>query len=1079
MRRAIIKDTYREIRHTFSRFLSIFFIVLLGVSFFAGIKSTCPDMKLTADKYFDDYSLMDIRVLSTLGLTDADLAAVRNIPGVERAMPAYSMDFLVSINQKDTVVKAISLEDTTSPAHTGINGVKLVDGRMPKAPNECLGERGRIFNQEMDIGSVLTLKSGTDKDIGENLKNTVFTVVGIVETPYYISFERGTSSIGSGNVNCFIMIPQENFKLDYYTDIYATVRGAAEKPCYDDGYKDTVEPVTTALEDISGEREQARYREVVDEANDKLSDSKAELADAEEEQRAQLADALRKLGDAKEKIDDGEKEIDDNQAEFHKQIDKAKDKLNAGYSRLKEGEKEYRKQSALYVAAKKQAAKEFPAAEEKIKATERQLAESEAALNLLKYKLTNDPTLTPEQKAMLAAQIAAGEAQLSAGKAQLEAAKAELAGRKKELKEAGAKLKAAKKLLDSSRAKLSASRAKLLREQKKTQEKIDRARLDLRDAKEEYARGQKDYDRAKLDSDEKIGDARRKIADGERDISEIEQPEWYVLDRDTNPGFVEYGQAADRMDAIAQVFPVFFILVTALVCLTTMTRMVDEQRTYIGTLKALGYSKAAIAGKYLAYAALASITGSVAGVFLGFAIFPTVISNAYAIMYTLPHVINEFNVPYAVVSIVFAVLTTSFTAWAACYRELKEVPASLMRPKAPRPGKRIFLERIPIIWSKFNFSRKITMRNIFRYKRRFAMTVFGIAGCMALMLSGFGLKDSITSIASKQFDELYRYNLSIQLEDGPNSVKDVSELLQRDSRIKESMLAKEQNITVLKGDAEKDATLFVPESAEKLPGFIALRDRESGKNVAFADGGVLLTEKLASKIGASPGDTVTIEDADHNRRDARVSGITENYVSHYVYMSPAYYTALFREEPEFREAFAKTSGTDEAFENALSTDIMKNGAVSSLRFTTNISRDFNDIIKSLYYVVLVLIVSAGALAIVVLYNLTNINIMERLREIATIKVLGFYDMEVSAYVFRENIILTAIGMAIGVFFGIYLHKFIVVTAEVDYVMFGRDIFYTSYLYSVLLTVFFTGIVNFAMFFRLKRIDMVESLKSVD
>jgi len=861
--------------------------------------------------------------------------------------------------------------------------------------------------------------------------------------------------------------------------IFLTVTNAALKPCYGDAYKDTVEPVKTALEDLSSAREQARYREIVDEANETLSESKAELSDAEEKQRTELLDASEKLKDAQEKIDKGEKEIADNEAKFKKEIAKAKSKLNAGCAKLKKGEKEYNKQNTLYKTAKKQAEKEFPAAEAQIAASETQIAQSEAALNALKYKLANDPTLTEAEKAELAAQIAAGEQQLNAAKAQLAAAKKELSARKKELKEAGSKLKESRKLLDSSKRKLDQSKAKIAKEEKKTRKKIDDAKKELAEAKIEYADGRKEYDDAKRDSDERIADAHQKIAEAEEDIREINEPEWYVLDRETNPGFVDYGQAADRVDAIAQVFPVFFILVTALVCLTTMTRMVDEQRTYIGTLKALGYSKAAIAGKYLVYAALASITGSVAGVFLGFAIFPTVIGNAYAIMYTLPHIINEFNVLYAVISIVFAVLTTTLTAWAACSKELKEVPSALMRPKAPRPGKRIFLERIPFIWSKLNFSRKITMRNIFRYKRRFAMTVFGIAGCMALVLSGFGLMDSIRSIASKQFDELYRYNMVVLLKDGDDSVRQISETLKNDMRITEAMLAREQSVTVMKDGTEKDATLFIPESAGKLGSFIVLKDRITGKGVAFSDDGIVLTEKLAAKLNASPGDTVAVEDGDHDRRDMRVAGITENYVSHYVYISPLQYTALFGKEPVFREAFAKTAHTDADFEDALSTDLMKLDAVNALGFTTNISRDFKDVIQSLYYVVLVLIVSAGALAIVVLYNLTNINIMERLREIATIKVLGFYDLEVSAYMFWENIILTVLGMAFGTVLGIYLHRFVVVTAEVDFVMFGRDIYYPSYLYSILLTVFFTGIVNAAMFFRLRRIDMVESLKSVD
>jgi putative ABC transport system permease protein len=535
------------------------------------------------------------------------------------------------------------------------------------------------------------------------------------------------------------------------------------------------------------------------------------------------------------------------------------------------------------------------------------------------------------------------------------------------------------------------------------------------------------------------------------------------------------------MNAIAGVFPVFFFLVAALVCLTTMTRMVDEQRIYIGTYKALGYSKSTIASKYLLYAAFASISGSIFGFTLGFKIFPTVIFNAYRIMYTLPDVVTAFNTFYAVASTAAAVIVTTLAAWFACYNELKAEPATLMRLKAPKSGKRILMERIKFLWSRFNFIQKITARNLFRYKKRFFMTVIGIGGCTALLLTGFGLKDSIMSIVTKQFEELYQYDMTMSIKENLSIDKalELNKFISKEGRISDYMLIKQQNIDVGSDKKEKSVSLIVPESTEEMEKFITFRERTTGINVPFEKDGVILTEKLSKQLQVGVGDDIYIKDGDGKRINIKVRGITENYISHYVYMPPSLYESLYNEKLEYQQILAKTTDTTKEFENKLSTDMLKNSSIRSVGFTTGISNDFEDIIGSLNYVVLVLIFSAGALAFVVLYNLTNINVMERIREIATIKLLGFYDNEVSAYVYRENIFLTLFGIIFGLVLGVLLHKFIIVTAEVDYIMFGREIKPMSYIYSSILTMFFSGLVNFVMYFRLKKISMVESLKSVD
>jgi putative ABC transport system permease protein len=1081
MKGALVKDTGREIRRSFSRFLSIFCIVMLGVSFFAGVKATCPDMKLTADRYFDDNRLMDIRVVSTLGLTDDDVAEIQKIPGIAGIDATYNMDTLVKVNSRDLVIRVISLpmEQILGDSRDTINRPKLIQGRWPQNENECVTERGKIVNTDMSIGAALSLSSGTDKDIGESLKNKQFTIVGIVETPYYISLERGNAAVGSGKINTFIMIPKTNFKLDYYTDIFLTVKGAIAYQCYEDAYDDAVEPVKIALEDIAPGREQARYKKIMDEANDKLNDGKQELADAEATQKEKLADAMDKINDAQKKIDDGEKELKENESKFNRAIKSAKAKLNKGYADLAAGEKEYKTQYAAFQIKKKEAQAAFAAAQAQIDAAQKEIGKQEAALNALQAALA-DPTLTEEQKAALQAKTAALAAAISAAKAKTQAAINALAAQKKQLSDAEKTLADTRKLLDSSKKTLDKNKKLLASKERAGRKKLNEAREKLADAKDDLAEGRQEYNDKKSESDRDIADAHGKLSDAQKDISEIKEPEWHVLTRDTNPGFVEYGQAADRMDAIALVFPVFFILVTALVCLTTMTRMIDEQRILIGTLKALGYSKLSIAAKYLIYASAASVTGSIAGLLIGFRLFPAVITNAYAIMYTLPQVITPFNVPLAVISMLFAVLVTTLTAWAACNKELKAPPAALMRIKAPKAGKRVLLERVRFIWSRLNFTRKITFRNIFRYKKRFLMTVLGIAGCTALLLAGFGLKDSISSIVSKQYGEVYQYNMLITLSDEGKDDPDIfMHVMTKENRITEAMLLYDKSYTLRNGKAEKEADLLVPGDVAKLPDFIVLRERTTGKSVAMRDDGVVLTEKLAAQLSAQPGSVITFEDDDGHSFEAKVTGITENYVSHYAYMTPGLYSALFGKAPVYNEAAAKTTNNAQIFEDALSTDLMKHDSISSIRFSTYLQRNFSNIIKSLYYVVLVLIISAGALAMVVLYNLTNINITERIREIATIKVLGFYDNEVSAYVYRENIILTMIGMLAGIVLGIFLHRYIVVTAEVDMVMFGREIAPLSYFYSAALTAAFTGIVNFFMYFRLRRINMVESLKSME
>lgn len=1083
MKNALLKDTFREIRRNLSRFLSIFAIVALGVSFFAGVKATCPDMKITADKYFDDYRLMDIKLASTMGFSKEDIDVIKKVLEVEGVLPAYSMDALVNVENKDLVLKVLSLpiDKVNNPDESYINRVKLVEGRYPEKPGECVTERVKMLNSGMSIGSKIKLSSGNSKDIGESLNVSEYTIVGVVETPYYISFERGTSSIGNGKVNSFIMIPQENFKIPVYTDVFLTVKGARDLFTYGDQYEEVVKPVKKKLEDIGKDRVQIRYHEVVTEANKKLSESKEKIKEAEEKQKTELKSAAEKLNNSKAQIEAAERQLQDKENQYNKTFKEAETKLAKGYKKLGDGEKEYSLQLKKFNDGKIEAEKELSNAEDKIQDAQKQIDNQEAQLKAIKDILALNQNLSAAERAEMEAKVKLGEQQLAAAKANITAAKVELETKKKEFYNAEVKLTSTRNMLVSSKKQLDSEKKKLDEYKRKAEGEFAEAHRKLDSSKAGLEKGLKDYEKGKRESDEKISKGYAEIADAERELIKIKEPIWYVLDRNMHIDFVDYEKASDRIASIAQVFPVFFFLIAALVCLTTMTRMVDEQRTYIGTLKALGYSKIAIASKYLVYAVLASASGSIFGVILGFKIFPTVIFNAYGIMYTLPPIITEFNVFYATLATSFAVLSTTLAAWVACYKELVETPSILMRPKSPKAGKRIFLEKIKFLWNRLNFTQKVTARNLLRYKKRFLMTILGIGGCTALLLAGFGLKDSIVSIVSKQFDELYKYHMVINLNEGVTleSSTGITNNLSKEKQISDYIFVNEKSIDVGVGKNEKSVSLYVPEDTKKIENFIIFRNRTTKEKLSLDNEGVILTEKLAKIFQVKVGDQIYIKDKDTEKINVKVLGITENYLSHYVYMSPKLYESIYGKKIKFQQLIAKTTDTKEDSQDKLSKDLLRNKDISSVVFTTGISNDFKKMLGSLDYVILVLIVSAGALAFVVLYNLTNVNVTERLREIATIKVLGFYDNEVSTYVYRENFLLTIIGMTLGLFMGIFLHRFIIVTSEIDYVMFGRNIKPLSYLYSAILTIVFSGIVNFVMYFKLKKIGMVESLKSVD
>lgn len=1007
MKKALIKDTVKEISNTFKRFMSLMLIVLLGVGFFAGIRVTSPDMRNTLDKTFDDYDAMDIQVLSTLGITQKDIAALEKIEGVEKIEASYSTDAIVNIGETEEVVKLMALSEH-------INQAKIIEGRLPENNKECVVEPRFLLGTEHKIGDSITIEVEEiqNKD-GKNqplLKEKEVTIVGTVHSPLYISSDRGTTKLGSGKISYYMYIPLENFDTDIRTVAYITVEEAKELKTYSSKYENTVEEVKQIIEDISEERRQARYQEIYDEANGKIQDAQKEL-------NMQKAKAEKELKDAKQKIENAKQQVKNGKAELASQKTTTNAQLAQGKSELDKAEKELQGKEKLFEAEKK-----------KLQAT-------------LGY-------MTPEQKEQTEKQLASQEQLLKQARNTLNTQKQNYETNKKK---ANQELTKAQKQLNTAEKEIQTNEAKLQTEQKKADKKIKEAQEELEDAK-------------------------IKLAD-------IEKPEWYILDRNQNVGYVSYLQDADRIDNIAKVFPVVFFVVAALISLTSMTRMVEEQRVQIGTLKGLGYSKRQIASKYLIYATLATVLGSLIGVSIGFYMIPKIICNMYGMMYTLGTPVLEFDIGLTIAGLLAAsVCTVGATAY-SCIKALLAMPATLMRPKAPKIGKRVILEKIPFIWKHLNFTQKVTIRNIFRYKKRFLMTIIGVAGCTALIVAGFGLRDAVGSMIPAQYGEIFKHQVEITLKDNlkQEDSKKAYEKIVKNQEIFNTIRLNRQSVEIVKNDNNQSIQLVVPEKIENLQEFIVLRNRKQKEQTyTLNEQGVVITEKLAKLLDIDEGDEIIIKDIDKVEVKTKVVGITENYLQHYIYMSPKLYEQLYQEEAKMNTIFANTKELTEEQENALGKTILEDkDSISSVEFNSVATSIFSEVMDNMGLVVWVLIIAAGLLALVVLYNLSNTNISERVRELATIKVLGFYDPEVYEYVGKEMLLLTIIGILVGLLGGNFLTTYIIKTCELDAFMFNPQIEIASYIYGIVITMLFATIVNIITYFALKKIDMIESLKSVE
>ena len=1208
------KDFIIEIKKTMGRFVSIFFIVALGVAFYSGIRASEPSMRFTADQYFDDSKLMDLKVLGTMGLTKADIKAIGKVSGIEAVEGGYSKDVLCPVGDNEKVVHMLSMQKN-------FDQVSVVKGRLPEKAGECLVDEDFLSYTDLKVGDTVTFHSGDGEALTDSLVTDTYKIVGIGNSPLYISFGRGSSTIGTGEISGFVVVDKASFDMDVYTEAYVKVSGAEEKTAFTDEYNNLSDAAKEAVSAIEEERCAVRKQEIVDEANEKLADSEKtvneksqELEDAKKElesgkskaaeelekAKQQITDGEAELADAKQQIANGETQLADAKAQLNDkqaQLDLAEAQYESGKAQLDQKEQEladaeqvylsnYSKYMPIITAGKEQ----IPAGKSQIADGKKRLDEELAPLNQLKdelagiedeisqcdseiaelqkqindgdtlyqeYTKISEPDRTPEQRVYLEswsgvrqgleAKLAgiqeqkaqledkkkgllvqmnqagfATEADLEAQITSLTKQKADLdakekallqqeqtlAAQEEELLSAGrqitdgkSQIAAARSQLDSTKSQITDGKAQILSAWALLNEKEDTlnaSKAQLASGEQELADGRSEYEQAAKEAEEQITDGQAKITDGEKqltdakqqiadakaEIKKIENPKWYVQTReDALTEYQGYGDNADRMRSIGKVFPVLFFLVAALISLTTMTRMVEEQRVQIGTMKALGYGKAAIAGKYIGYALIATLGGSIFGVLAGEKILPFIIIYAYMILYKhLPAILVPYHMSYALQASGIAVACTLIATIASCYKELAAEPAELMRPAAPKQGKRILLERIGIIWKHLNFTWKSTVRNLIRYKKRFFMTIFGIGGCMALMVVGFGLKDCIYEIVSLQYEKVQFYDAATYMSDdiSEENRQQLHDYLDQNADIKETIEARMQKTDVKSASGKKTLYLMVPSDNEKIEDFLSFHSRTNKDEVySLKKDEVILTEKMASLLNVKVGDELTIEDEDRGDQTVTVGAICENYMSHYLYLSPEKYEELYGVPAEYNTIiYSVKDGKDDQIEK-IGTKLLSMDGVLNVSYTSSIEGRLDDMLRSLNLVIVVLIVSAGMLAFVVLYNLNNINITERQRELATLKVLGFYDGEVASYVYRENILLTIIGSVVGMVLGNLLHRYIILTVEVEEAMFGRQIHWQSYLYSFLFTVAFSLFVNWVMFYKLKKIDMVESLKSVE
>ena len=1111
MKKSLLKDSIREIKNTYKRFISLVLIVLLGVGFFAGIRATSPDMKDTIDTYFDNQNVMDVQIMSTLGLTEDDVTAIVNLEGIEEAVGSYSFDATFNSGENEYVVKIQSMPES-------INMLELVDGSFPQNSDECVVEPALLSSSHYNIGDYielspeeidLTATSGNtledDDEKTSSLINNKVKIVGTVKSPEYISRSRGTTKLGSGSVDFYMYMPKENINMDVYTVIYVTATGAKDLKTYDDKYDDKIEETKNKIKGIAEERKTIRYNQIVGEATEELNEAQAEFDKQKQEADTELADAQKQIDDAKAELEDGKQELEKNKnnaktefanadkkiadaeialensrAELESKKTEANNQISSAKENLEDlqgiktqydnfiSQKEDLNTKLIQVEKNLEELNKKPEENaEKIEELETSKGTIEASLKQVEIGITTIETtlqsqgITPSNLDVtienINTKITVAQQELIDGENRLLAAEQELQKQKEELEQ----------------TKLS------------TNSQFASAEEELTNAEKLIVENEQKLEESRTEAQEKLDEAQAKLNDARTQISKIEKPTWYILDRNANYGYVEYIQDTDRINNLASVFPIVFFLVAALMSLTSMSRMVEEQRVQIGTLKALGYNKLQISMKYLIYATLATILGGILGMLIGFKLIPSVITMMYGMMYEIPDADCIIRMNIGLAGIGFAMLSTLGATIYTCIKELKEKPATLMLPRAPKPGKRILLEHITFIWKRLKFTNKVTARNVFRYKKKMLMTIIGVCGCTSLIIAGFGIRSAIGNMIPNQYDEIFLYDVSVELKDNlsTSQIQEEDEKVKSQEKVEDTLTAYMTTVEITNIENAQTINLVVTDQIDNFDNFIKLRSRINKRETyKISKDSVILSEKIATLLNIKVGDTIKIKNMDDIEKDVKVGAITENYIYHYMYMSSDLYNSLYGENSYMPNTILikEVENTTPQDESNLGKTLLENkDIVSGVTFLSNTKDIFAEIMDKMQLVVYVLIIAAGLLAFAVLYNLSNVNISERTRELATIKVLGFYNIEVFNYITKETRILTAIGILLGLFGGYFLSMYAVKTCELDMLMFNYNIGIMCFVFGIIITIVFAEIVNIAVNHTLKKINMADSLKSVD
>lgn len=1096
MNKQTAKLTIREIKGSFGRYMAIFAIIALGAGLFVGLRMSKPDFIETYDRYLQETNFYNFRLVSTLGLTQDDVNEVLKLDGVKDAEGVVSADFLY--NQSDD--KSIVIAAQEIPER--INLIDLKAGRMPQKGDECLADP-EMYTED-DIGKTIKLSKQNSEQTMDTFAYDEYTIVGLTETVLYINLERGSSTLGSGSVEGYIYLPSDGFSVDYFIDIYVTVD--AEGYVYSDEYKANAEAYVKPLEKFMEERAVIRYDSIIDEANAKLSDAKAqyqaglsqyEPARAEYENgvkqlKTEKANAEAQLKKAKAQLDEAEKLLQDPSILDEKQaeLDAAKAKLDKGKAEYESGLKQFETRSkSAYLIVDSQ----IQSYTNSIETRKANIAQLNAELDDLNAQLDNAVANGETLKAAgLRTQIRLKQSQLETNERALRRAEDNLATAQARKAEIDAELAPYKQQLDDAKAELDSGYAQV----NSGQAELDKARKQLEDAPQQIAQGRAQYEKSKKQMETEFAKAEKELADGkkqldaakaqldyakaqltaaEKQIKNMEHADTYVLGRDTNIGYVCFSSDTDIVQSVAGVFPVFFFLVAALVCLTTMTRMIDDQRTQIGIMKALGYSSSSIMLKYMIYSGSATLVGSIIGIAIGAFAFPAIVWFGYGIIYSFSSLVFTMDWALAFGMVVANLLVMLLVTWFCCVKELKCAPSDLIRPKAPEAGKRILLERIGFIWNRLSFMQKVSVRNIFRYKKRIFMMLLGIGGCTALVLTALGLNDTIQGVVDKQYSSIVLYDYEVSLAYDMTSDEQKIFLDDCGDNVAESKFLYRTSADVSANGSTKSVTLLASDG-QGIGDFINLVN--DGDAVAYPKAGeAIINCNLARMMDIGIGDEIKLTTADMETLTVKVSGIFDNYVENLVFINLDTCAGQWGSKPELKAALLKApEGADVA---ACGEKISTVDGVRTMQMSISSRDRISNMMSSLLFVVAMIILCAGLLAFIVLYNLTNINISERIREIATIKVLGFYPHEAASYVFRENLVLTGMGALFGLLLGIVFHAFVMDAIKVDMMYFKPMISLLSFAFAVVLTFGFALIVNAIMRHRIDNIDMAGALKSIE